>query len=137
MLLNSASILHHVVTVAPQLLFHPLNSYVYWAVLGCGVAITVVSPIFNSFPLVVISLHHSANITQLLTLHESVFAHIVIVYLFVVDVNCAIYSAHVVTAVIDGSHVPLNSYVYCVVAVFVGVSVHVYAGVSPYATIHV
>ena len=121
MLLNSASISHHVCTVDPQLLFHPLNSCVYCASAGFAVAVTVVSPIFNSFPLVVISFHHSAITAHLSTLHEFAFTFIVTVYLFVVSLNCAVYSAHVVTAVISGLHVPLNVYVYCAVPAFVGV----------------
>ena len=57
-------------------------------------------------------------------------------YLFTIELNCAVYVAHVVTFSIAGLHVSLNVYVYCAVAVFVGVA-HVYSGVSPYATIHV
>ena len=45
----------------------------------------------------------------------------VIKYSFTVLSNCAVYVAHVVTATTAGLHVSLNVYVYCAVAVFVGV----------------
>ena len=60
----------------------------------------------------------------------------VIVYLFTVESNCAVYVISPVTDEIVGDHVSLNVYVYCAVAVFVGIA-HVYAGVSPYDTVSV
>ena len=50
------------------------------------------------------------------------------VYLFTVDVNCALKSVFLVIGHTVGSH-PLNVYVYCAVASLVGVS-PVYSGVS-------
>jgi hypothetical protein len=56
-----------------------------------------------------------------------------IAYLITFSVNCAVYIASPTTETIIGLHVLLNVYVYCAVAVFVGVA-QVYTGVCPYAT---
>jgi len=50
----------------------------------------------------------------------SSFFHVT-VYLFVVALYCAVYVTFPVTALVSGVH-PLNVYVYCAVAAFVGVA---------------
>ena len=48
--------LHLSVTVSPQLLFHPLNSYVYWESHAFGVAVTVVPQIVTVLLLLFITI---------------------------------------------------------------------------------
>jgi hypothetical protein len=66
-----------------------------------------------------------------LIVHISVsFCVILIVYLFTVELNSAVYVAQVVTDSIFGNQVSLKVYVYCAVLVLVGVA-HEYIGIAP------